>query len=353
MSEKTNIAKLKEEAAAQWGLFTTAQAARMGVSRQQVSSLAKGGKAERLSSSVYGFRCMSESPYAETKAAWLSTSPKLFAYERIAPGEHDVVATAATAAHLYEVGSLYPSPYTFSTVQRRQSQRSDIRYLRGPLAEEDVTLIDGLPVARPAKVVADLVRVHEDPSLIRDIAIDFEQSGHVVNTLRLAQLLREIRGPKPSVEEIFQGYERLPLMLARDEQGTTEARLTAVRELLQQSMAHSKAVKELLAPLAESAIPNLQPLDLPEGAANLLASNPALSALREAATKSLVQSPILVETIMRIHPPTSIMGQELTAALAALSASYDKLAQSNASLMDSIAQSTQALEASTERQANE
>jgi len=49
----------------------------------------------------------------------------------------------------------------------------------------------------------------------------------------------------------------------------------------------------------------------------------------------------------------SIMGQELTAALAALSASYDKLAQSNASLMDSIAQSTQALEASTERQANE
>lgn len=351
MTEKTNVARLEEAAAAQWGLFTTAQAARMGVSRQQVSRLAKSGKVERLSSSVYGFRGAPEDPYAETKAAWLSTNPKLFAYERVAPGEHDAVVTGATAAHLYEVGSLYPSPYTFSTTRRRQSQRSNIRYLNSPVAEEDVALVDGLPVARPAKVIADLVRAHEDPSLVRDVAVDFEQSGHIVNTLRLAQLLREIRGPKTSVEEVFQGYERLPLMLARDEQGMAGFRLAAVQELLHQSTAHSKSMQELLASLSASELPGLRPLSSPKGMGSILASNPALLALGEAATP-LMRFPFLEEAI-RAHPSMSIIGQELAESLAALSASCDKLAQSNASLMDSIARSTQALAASTEGQANE
>lgn len=336
MNKKTAIATLEDASSAQWGMFTISQAKRLGVSRQYVAQLAKKGKVERLSSSVYRLSPAPTTSYDDIKAAWLSTNPEQFAYERLASKDYDVVVTGATAACLYEVGDLYASPYTFGVKQRRQTQRDDIRYLKSNWSSNDVTLVDGLPTARPEKVIADLVRAHEEPSLISDVAIDFEQAGHAVNLARLAKALATIRGNRLTPEDLFGSYPGYPLMLAREHGNDASLNWPLMREAFSQTAKMQKFVDQLQRNL--QTLPDLSQIEK---------FQEQFERLRLAQFTPPPLSPPMQATLDRFadiaqHPD-----------IQAAARAYQDLIRSNAAIQESLSESTRALKTFTERHFHE
>ena len=189
MVMSTNIASLFEHAASQWGLITSAQALRIGVSRTQLNRMASDGRLELVSYGVYRATMGDETSHAAIKAAWLSLYPKRFAYERLHDSPNDAVVTGRTAVCMYGYGDLYESPYCFIVQKGKRSTRKDIELIHAPIDEQDVSREFGIPVATPERAVADLVRLHEDPSLIDDVMADAAREGHIFDKERLSELL--------------------------------------------------------------------------------------------------------------------------------------------------------------------
>lgn len=340
MKNETAISILEEAASAQWGMFTTAQAKRLGVSRQYIAQLAKKGKVERLSSSVYRLSSSPTTAHDDIKASWLSTNPEKFAYERLASKDYDVVVTGATAACLYEVGDLYAAPYTFATKTRRQTQRADIRYLRSNWTSDDVTLIDGLPTARPEKVITDLVRVHEDPSLISDVAIDFERTDRTVDLGRLANELSAIRGNRFTPEDFFAGYDGYPLMIARERARVVASNEAVDWKLLQEAFTQTAAIQKNVDRLQAS----LQ--DIPD-ISQFAGLQEQLEQFRTAQDTLPSLSPSTLEAIRRYSD--LVQRPDIQAAIR----SYQNLMRNNEAIQQSLSKSAEALKVFAERYAHE
>lgn len=189
MAMSRNIASLFEHTASQWGLITSAQALRIGVSRTQLNRMASDGRLELVSYGVYRATMGDETSHAAIKAAWLSLYPKRFAYERLHDSPNDAVVTGRTAVCMYGYGDLYESPYCFIVQKGKRSARKDIELVHAPINERDVTREFGLPVATPERAIADLVRLREDPSLIDDVMEDATREGYIFDKERLSELL--------------------------------------------------------------------------------------------------------------------------------------------------------------------
>lgn len=71
MAGKT-IAELGELAAERWGMFTTAQAARVGVSRKTLSGLTSSGAIHRVAQGVYRMAGAPEPEHEFIYAPWLA-----------------------------------------------------------------------------------------------------------------------------------------------------------------------------------------------------------------------------------------------------------------------------------------
>ena len=340
MKNETAISALEEASSMQWGMFTTAQAKRMGIPRQYIAQLAKKGKLERLSSSVYRLSSAPTTAHDNIKAAWLSTNPEKFAYERLASKDYDAVVTGATAACLYGAGDLYADPYTFAVKNRRQTQRDDIRYVKNSWTRDDVTLIDGLPTARLEKVIADLVRVHEDPSLISDVAIDFERAGYTVDLGHLANELSVIRGNQFTPKDFFADYEGYPLMIAREHAKGVANGETVDWKLLQEAFKQTTAIQKNFDQLQASLqdIPDIpQFAGLQEQLEQFRAAQSTLPTLPSIAQEATGQYSDLMQR------------SDIQAAIC----SYQNLIRNNEAIQQSLSKSTEALKAFTERYTHE
>lgn len=255
MITNTYISRLQETAAAQWGMFTIVQASAAGVSRQQVARLLKDGRVERTSSGVYRFKAGDEAIHSDIKAAWMSIYPEEYAYDRLAKKPADAIVTGTTATRLYEIGNLHATPYTFMLPRRKQTSRPDMKYHIGTIEPQDVTTVQELPCVKPARIIADLVRFAEDPSLIHDVAIDFETNGYTVDTARLAELLSPLAKrngyPKDDgasfVKGIFEGYGVFDFMVQRDCLSHDVDEQNAIRMAMSTAMPGLKAATEMLA----------------------------------------------------------------------------------------------------------
>lgn len=354
MKETTAISRLEENASSQWGMFTTAQAKQNGVSRQHIAQLLKRGQIERASSGVYRFTAAPTTSSDDIKAAWLSTNPKKFAHERIAHKNCDVVITGSTAAYLYEVGDLYASPYTFGVQMRRQSQRPDIRYIKSSWDDADITLIEGLPTARPEKTIADLIRSHEDTSLVGDVAIGFERSGHALSIEKLDDQLSTIRGNHLTAEDIFRGYEGFPLMLSRESERKAR-RTTTDWGLVQQALSQSADMQRLVNQWAFDLekLPNLSQLtNLQAQLAETINIHPNLLALTEISQNISRMYPDLT-ALANMELPSMPYLQDLRASLDKVTESYQKALHSNEAVRQSLAASAEALKDFTERRGHE
>jgi hypothetical protein len=85
--------------------------------------------------------------------------------------------------------SFYETPFSFDVAMPKRTAREDVRLRHWPVDEVDVRIIEGLPVTSIERTVADLVRGHEDPSLVGGFIAGACSRGHVVDEARLAELL--------------------------------------------------------------------------------------------------------------------------------------------------------------------
>jgi hypothetical protein len=146
----------------QWGLLTSAQARRDGVSRVQLARLVDNGVLIRLAHGVYGLRGAAGIEHLELRAAWLGLDPERMAADRLRNRTDGAVVSHTSAARLHQLGDLDADRHEFTLADRKQSRRSDVRLHRAILPADDVAIVAGLPVTRPERVVVDLLTDRHD-----------------------------------------------------------------------------------------------------------------------------------------------------------------------------------------------
>ncbi len=175
MARTSTIRRLAELAEDQWGLVTRAQAEKAGVPRSTFDRLAADGSIlERVAHGVYRLAGAPLPDHAALRAAWLQLVPGVPAWERTP--EQGVVSHRSAAA-LYGLGHLPADIHEFTLPSRRQTRRADVRIHRRPIAEHEWIELRGLPVTRPSRIAADLLRGHEDPGAVAAVIVDAIRGG--------------------------------------------------------------------------------------------------------------------------------------------------------------------------------
>lgn len=183
------VLDLADRAAEQWGLVTTAQARSLGVSPQAVARLTNQGALERMTHGVYRVTGAPPSPLDGLRAAWLALEPARRAGERLRD-ETPAVVSHRSAAAIHGLGNLEADEFEFTSAERKQTRRSDIRIHRGQINAGEWTVVDGLPVTTVIRTVADLAAAHVDgghlASVVRDALMRQQvDDQQIVAALRL------------------------------------------------------------------------------------------------------------------------------------------------------------------------
>jgi len=161
------IKQLSEITAYQWGMFTSAQADRVGVPRYSLSRLESFGQIERLQHGVYRIVAAPPDEYEELRALWLKFRPKLFAYERIASPEEDFIVVGQTAAILHGMADYRMDRFEFAHNGRRQTRVSHVILRNRAIDSSAIIIKSGLPATNSQTTYQDLVRQREDMSSVR------------------------------------------------------------------------------------------------------------------------------------------------------------------------------------------
>jgi predicted transcriptional regulator of viral defense system len=166
---------IAELAEGQWGLLTAAQARAAGISRVQLTRLADDEMLTRLAHGVYVLRGAAGMEHVELRAAWLGLDPEWMAADRLRNPTEGAVVSHASAARLHQLGDLDADRYEFTLAERKQSRRTDVRLHRAPLKAGEVTVVAGLPVTKPERVIVDLLADrHDGEHVARALAAAFE-----------------------------------------------------------------------------------------------------------------------------------------------------------------------------------
>jgi hypothetical protein len=172
------MALLANMAEDQWGLVTRAQAMAAGVPRVTLARIVAAGLLERVAHGVYRVVGTGGDPeLLALRAAWLQLNPAVPAWQRGRPDEG--IVSGRSAAAVYELGDLLADVHELTVPTRRQTRRPDLRLRVGHVAAGEWELVDGLPVTRPHRIVADLLTLHEDGSAIAAIADQAVRRGLV------------------------------------------------------------------------------------------------------------------------------------------------------------------------------
>lgn len=168
MTYSNHITALNELSASE-GVFTTAQAARLGITRNALSQAVASGRAERIMHGAYRLAGSQSDFTDELAAIWKLTAPSAFTHERMQIENWDGIAIGgSTAASLQELGDFYLSPYRIYAPQRINPRVKSANFAIRKIDIEDVTWIKGLPVTRPERTLVDLCLDNEEWSLVED-----------------------------------------------------------------------------------------------------------------------------------------------------------------------------------------
>jgi len=187
MKMKDSPIVLGELSSAQWGLFTSAQAAELGVSRLGLSRLAEVGLLERVSHGVYRDSGAATDKCESLRPAWLSLEPSLEAGARLVKPERDVVVSGTSAAILHGIGDLREDRFEFATSNRRQTQRTELHFTIRRLDRGQVTIRHGLPTT-VERTLSDLIAARTDLTLVAEALGDSMRQG----SINLSELSRQL-----------------------------------------------------------------------------------------------------------------------------------------------------------------
>ena len=168
MTYSNHIAALNELSASE-GVFTTAQAARLGITRNALSQAVASGRAERIAHGAYRLAGSQSDFTDELAALWKLTDPAAFTHERMQAGAWDGIAIGgSTAASLQNLGDFYLSPYRIYAPRRINSRAESASFAVRRVDPDDVNWIKGLPVTRLERTLVDLCLDNEEWSLVED-----------------------------------------------------------------------------------------------------------------------------------------------------------------------------------------
>lgn len=160
--------------AQQWGFLTTGQCARIEMTATDLKRLRQNKYLVPVAHRVMrepgrvGGRVLESA-----RLAWVAAGTFLFPGERLAATwpDHVVTGTTALAIHgLADVTGPLPQLAVIRTnsIRRYSVRTAELLAVDGPLSWDEVTLIDGLPVATPAAAIATLAAT--DPARAADLA---------------------------------------------------------------------------------------------------------------------------------------------------------------------------------------
>ena len=119
------IAELSESE----GVFTTAQAARLGITRDALHDAAESGRLERVMRGAYRLVGSGSAHTDELAAIWKLTDPARFTWERMRPDAWDGIAIGGTtAASLQGIGDFFASPYRIFSPKRINSRLKEATF---------------------------------------------------------------------------------------------------------------------------------------------------------------------------------------------------------------------------------
>ena len=167
------------------GVFTTAQAERLGISRGALAKACSAGRLVRLAHGAYRSAAVTSSPADEIAAAWKLTSQEKMLHERMAYGAWDGIAVGGTtAASLIGIGDFFLTPIRMYAPRRLKTRNPDVRFSVRQISWEDVGFEHGFAVTRPERTIVDLVLDDEELSLVRDAYDDALEKGLDLEKLR-------------------------------------------------------------------------------------------------------------------------------------------------------------------------
>ena len=172
------------------GVFTTAQAARMGVPRDALHDAVEAGRLERIMRGAYRLIGSGARETDELTAIWKLTAPSMFTHERAQADAWDgIVIGGATAASVLDIGDFFLSPYRIYAPRRFNTRNRATRFGVRRIERDDVTFEHDVPVTRPERTVFDLILDYEDGSLVADALRDACSGPMQFDFDRLRELL--------------------------------------------------------------------------------------------------------------------------------------------------------------------
>ncbi|MEX1165059.1 MAG: type IV toxin-antitoxin system AbiEi family antitoxin domain-containing protein [Nitriliruptor sp.] len=162
------------------GYVTTAQAAEVGLSRQQLSYLARTGSLERVAQGIYRLRRFPAQRFEDVIVACLWA------------GE-DTVASHDTALAVYELTDAMPTTIHVSVPRPFRGRRPGVTVHTAPLGDGERTERAGVPVTTVERTIADVL-VHSGAELARPAAEQALERG-LVTRRRLRAALADHGDP--------------------------------------------------------------------------------------------------------------------------------------------------------------
>jgi predicted transcriptional regulator of viral defense system len=176
-SMPTSVDALYPLAERRAGYVTTAQAAEVGVSRQQLSYLARTGSLERVAHGIYRLRRFPAQRFEDVIVACLWAGD-------------DAVASHDTALAIYELTDAMPAAIHVSVPRPFRGRRPGVTVHVAPLGDDERTERDGVPVTTVERTIADVL-VRSGADLARPAAEQALERG-LVTRRRLRAALADL-----------------------------------------------------------------------------------------------------------------------------------------------------------------
>lgn len=194
--ERTDHTRQIMELSASEGVFTTAQAARMGVPRDTLAKACAAGRLTRVAHGAYRLAGTPPTELDGLAAAWKLTAPAKMSHERASEWD-GVCAAGATAAAVLGIGDFWLTPYRLLSPKRMRPRSPKVSVGTRRVDREDVSFVAGVPVTRPERTLVDLVLDGEEPSLVQGALREARSKG--LDEGRLADLCSR-EGPQVASE---------------------------------------------------------------------------------------------------------------------------------------------------------
>ena len=162
----STVSRLGVLAERRWGMFTTAQAEAVGVSRKQLVRMTASGVLERLTQGVYRMAGSPPQDHENIYATWLALGGATS--RPTETGAPALVAAGVTAAVVHDIGDFFLDGIDFIVGSRKTTRLPDVRLRIRPLTPADTTSVNGLPTLTIERTITDLLTIGDGAVVRKD-----------------------------------------------------------------------------------------------------------------------------------------------------------------------------------------